>query len=135
MVKWMYEVLTINIAEKSMSDEYIIVEASWELSLECVDYADDVVPMIKGKFEETLFDLFPKGLTVIEQWCLSVRLNLNPTKTTVVPFTQKRNPSAMVTLSLNGNILEWKSELKYLRITKRLWNEHILLLQVELQRL
>ncbi|XP_044755136.1 uncharacterized protein LOC123314087 [Coccinella septempunctata] len=69
-----------------------------------------------------------KGLRIIEQWCLSVGLNVNPTKTTVVPFTRKRNLPAMKTLTLNGNILEWGSEVKYLGITldsKLLWNKHV----------
>lgn len=46
----------------------------------CLRYADDIVNMAKGKFEETLCDV----VKTTRRWCLSVELRVNSSKTTVV---------------------------------------------------
>lgn len=100
IVKWMYEVLNTRI-ETSMGIEYVFVKATrgkpqngviyhflcslvvnellqrlTELGFECVGYANDIVLMIRDKFEGNICDLLHEALRIIEQWCLSVGLNI-----------------------------------------------------------
>lgn len=96
--------------------------------LHCIGYADDIVIIAKGKFEETLCDLIQGGLNQTKEWCKSVGLSVNPAKTTLVPFTRKRRLPRLRNIQFSGVELEWKSEVKYLGVTldeKLLWNRHV----------
>jgi len=57
--------------------------------IQCQGYADDIVIIARGKFEETLCDIIQLGLKMTSDWCNEVGLNLNPTKTVIVPFTRR----------------------------------------------
>ena len=64
-------------------------------------------------------------------------LNLNPIKTTLIAFTKKRKLNLDHPVKLNGVVLEWKQEIKYLGITldrKLLWNKHAELVESKAKR-
>ncbi|KAI5735212.1 hypothetical protein M8J77_015582 [Diaphorina citri] len=92
-----------------------------------IGYADDVVIIIVGKYFEILLDLMQQALRIVENWCKNEGLKVNPTKTTVVPFTRKilRNNKK---LKLFGKEIEMSEEVKYLGVTldrKLTWNRHL----------
>jgi len=59
--------------------------------IQCQGYADDIVIIARGKFEETLCDIIQLGLKMTSDWCNEVGLNLNPTKTVIVPLQEGIN--------------------------------------------
>ena len=92
-----------------------------------VGYADDIVILTNSLFPSTASELIQGALRVVEGWCNSNHLSINPSKTTVVPFTRKRDLSKLKTLSLYGTQLKWATEVKYLGLTldKELtWSTH-----------
>jgi len=52
-------------------------------------YADDIVIIATGKYEETLCDIIQLGLNITREWCKEVGLSLNPSKTVIVSFTNR----------------------------------------------
>ena len=95
--------------------------------IEIQGYADDIVIIAKGKFEETLCDIIQRGLNTTREWCSSVKLKLNASKTTIVAFTNKRKLERLHPIQLGNEIIEMKQEVKYLGMTldsKLLWNKH-----------
>ena len=85
--------------------------------IRCQAYADDIVILARGKVEETLCDIIKWGLRLTKEWCLTAGLNLNPAKTTIVPFTRKRKLERLIPISLSGTVLNPVKEVKYLGIT------------------
>ncbi len=96
--------------------------------IRCQGYADDIVIMARGKFENTLCDIVQRGLSLAKGWCDTVGLSINPQKTTVIPFTKRRSLPGFRILSLGGRELEVSREVKYLGITldsTLRWNRHM----------
>lgn len=87
-----------------------------ELGFKCAGFADNIFLIIRGKFESIFCELLWMGLRIIVLWCLSVGLNINPNKTTKIPFTRKWKP-AIKRFSMNVNILEWELETRYIAMT------------------
>ncbi len=54
-------------------------------------YADDLVIVIHGKHLNTVADLMQRSLRVVNSWCKTKGLSVNPDKTEVLLFTRKRN--------------------------------------------
>ncbi|XP_055714217.1 uncharacterized protein LOC129808462 [Phlebotomus papatasi] len=52
-------------------------------------YADDVCIVIRGKFLSTLCELMQRALTIVEEWCGSSGLRVNPDKTALIVFSRK----------------------------------------------
>ncbi|GJQ71563.1 putative unfolded protein binding protein [Trypoxylus dichotomus] len=70
------------------------------------------------------------SLRITNEWCHSVGLSINSSKTTIVPVTKKRKISNMKDIRLDGTLIECKSEVKCLGITldkKLLWSRNIAL--------
>lgn len=69
-------------------------------------HADDIVIIASGKFEETLCDLIQGGLAATHRWYRKVNLKFNPAKTTLVPFTRKRDLPRLRSVRLDGGDIE-----------------------------
>lgn len=83
--------------------------------LSTIAYADDLVLMVKGKFESTIFERMQYALGLVNKWCGETGLRVNPSKITCTLFTNRRKiPCPPITL--NGVILKMTSEVKYLGI-------------------
>ena len=98
------------------------------LGLTCQGYADDIVIIARGKFEHTLCELIQRGLTETRHWCLKVGLSINPAKTTLVAFTKRRLLPNLKQITINGTLVEWKQEAKYLGVildSKLKWHKHL----------
>lgn len=98
-----------------------------ELGFEVIGFADDVVILVRGKFEEIITERMQYALNFTFEWCKNEGLNINPKKTVVVPFTRKRK-ILLKTLTLDGSALEFSKNVKYLGIildAKLNWNLHL----------
>lgn len=96
--------------------------------LTALGYADDIVLITKGKYENTMCDIIHNGLKIIHKWCTEAGLRINPSKTTLIPFTKKHKLPLLKSMIFNDQTLSWSSETKYLGLTldkKMLWNKHI----------
>lgn len=79
-------------------------------------YADDIVIIARGKWEEVLCDLVQKGLNITQRWCKSVGLNINPTKTSLITFTRRTSLKKMKTIYLDGVEVKQDKQIKYLGV-------------------
>lgn len=96
--------------------------------VQCIGYADDVALITRGIDLNTSVDKMQKALRRVERWCGKVKLSVNPTKTESVIFTKKTRELVYQPLTLFGQVVERKREVKYLGVTlnSRLnWTAHI----------
>ncbi|XP_062714697.1 uncharacterized protein LOC134291220 [Aedes albopictus] len=94
---------------------------------EIIGFADDIVIVVRGKYDHIFSNRMQTALNLVTSWCDKEGLNVNPSKTTVVPFTRKRQIS-ITNLKLKGTLLELSSTVKYLGIhldSKLNWNLHL----------
>lgn len=92
-----------------------------------IGYADDIVLVARGKFEGVLCDLIETALTVVSEWCDTVGLRVNPTKTKLVYFSRRRTLN-LRRIPFLGEVVDWSNEVKFLGITldsKLLWRTHM----------
>ena len=97
------------------------------LGFEVIGFADDVVIIVRGKFDNIISERMQNALNYTHSWCIKEGMNINPSKTTIVPFTRRRNTSLRV-LHLDKKPLEFAEEVKYLGLTldrKLTWNAHV----------
>jgi ribonuclease HI len=78
-------------------------------------FADDVVIFCSGKFANTVQSNMQRALHLAESWCLENELSINPTKTAMIPFTNRRNLNLKLCRLFNTDI-QFASETKYLGI-------------------
>lgn len=93
-----------------------------------VCYADDLVILIQGKFINTITDLMENALNTLKNWCVSCGLNVNPTKTELVLFTNKYKIPDFKLPAFGGVTLKLSESAKYLGIildSKLNWNKNI----------
>lgn len=94
---------------------------------EVVGYADDVVIIVRGKFESVIVERMQSALNHTFSWCHKEQLGINPTKTSIIPFTKRRKVQ-LKPLFLNHTQLVYSSEVKYLGVildAKLNWNSHL----------
>ena len=97
------------------------------LGYDVIGYADDVVLVIRGKFDSTLSDRLQSALNCTLAWCEQEGLTINPTKTVIIPFTNRRKHDLRPP-TLKGTQLTFSTEVKYLGVIldKKLnWNAHL----------
>lgn len=96
--------------------------------LTCLVYADDIVIIARGKLESTLCEILQEGIIIMKIWRNTVRLSVNPAKSTLVPFTSRTKLCDLRTLKMIGEDIVQKTEVKYLGIMfdkKLLWNQQV----------
>ncbi|XP_055714430.1 uncharacterized protein LOC129808685 [Phlebotomus papatasi] len=98
-----------------------------ENGIRATGYADDLVIIIRGKHDKIISSCMQHALNIISKWCQNAGLKINPSKTTLVPFTRRRKVN-LDNILLEGTIIEIKQEVKYLGLmldSKLTWNAHI----------
>lgn len=98
-----------------------------EQGFEVIGFADDVAIIVRGKFEHTITDLMQSALNCISRWCQNEGLNINPSKTVLVPFTRRRKVT-FKNITIEGCIVQYASSVKYLGVIlddKLNWNLHL----------
>lgn len=91
-------------------------------------YADDIVILIRGRFEDTISNLLQNALNIVAKWCSKNGLNVNPKKTSIVIFSRKRKRDQLVEPFLQGEKIHFSKEVKYLGVIlddKLSWNPHL----------
>lgn len=83
-----------------------------------VAYADDLAILVSGKFIGTLCERMNRAMKIIEQWCAENNLTVNPSKTTLMRFTNMTSERKlrMSPIKLFGREIEKVDEFKYLGI-------------------
>lgn len=79
-----------------------------------VGYADDVTVFLCSRLIEPLYERAQIALNIVERWCSSHGLSVNPQKTSTVLFTRKRNIDSLPTLTFLGVPLENSGFMKFL---------------------
>ena len=91
-------------------------------------YADDLVISVQGKVPGVISELMTSALKVVEKWCESTGLSVNPDKTVLIPFTRRRDLTAFNNIQLQGKSLCVKYSAKYLGVIldqKLSWKLHL----------
>ena len=97
------------------------------LGYEVIGFADDVVIIVRGKFDKIIWDRMQSAFNYTLSWCDREGLNINPSKTVIIPFTRRRIVIEG-NLYLNGTLLKNSHQVKYLGVIldKKLnWNAHL----------
>lgn len=94
---------------------------------EIIGFADDIVIIVRGKYDNIVFNRMQCALNFTLSWCKREGLNINPTKTTIIPFTKRRKVST-TDLKLGDVKLSLSLDVNYLGVTldnHLSWNKHI----------
>ncbi|XP_055632100.1 uncharacterized protein LOC129771961 [Toxorhynchites rutilus septentrionalis] len=97
------------------------------IGFEIIGFADDVVIVVRGKYEHVIRYRLQYALNLTITWCNDEGLSINPHKTTVVPFTRRRKMK-IPDLHLLGTKIVFSPKVKYLGVTldsKLNWNSHL----------
>ena len=92
-----------------------------------IGYADDILVIVRGMHLDALMGVMQQTLKVVDTWCQTTRLSVNPGKTDVVIFTRRYKWSTTRTLVLKWQRLEISKRAKYLGVilyNKLTWKEH-----------
>ena len=107
-------------------DDLLAILSAWDIDLQA--YADDLVIIVKGKSDEMISTILQVVLDATNQWCAREKMSINPQKMVVVPFTKKRKLDGLRAPTLQGEIIQFSKEAKYVGVTldKTLnWNSHL----------
>jgi len=91
-------------------------------------FADDYLILLAGICISTLFDLMQQALRVVEGWCDQIGLAVNPSKTSIVLFTEKRRIPAVRPLIFFDSNVSVTDQVNYLGVildSKLNWSAHI----------
>jgi hypothetical protein len=92
-------------------------------------YADDIAIVVGGRFLSTLRDLMEYALKIINRWCKTKGLVVNPQKTNIMIFTKKYKPETIETLRFERQEISFTDTVKYLGVLldpKLNWKQHLL---------
>lgn len=95
------------------------------LSIAC---ADDIAILISGAFEVVLSSLVNEAFRILEKWCNESGLSVNPVKTGLIFFTNKRKFLALSLPTLFGVKLKLTHKVKYIEVildSELNWKEQI----------
>lgn len=98
------------------------------IGLYSLGYADDLLILLVGHSEDTLCELMRSAFRIVETWCKDSGLSVNPSKTELVLFTNKRKLPNLRLPTLCGTTLSLSGEAKYLGVIldKKLnWTKHL----------
>ena len=93
-----------------------------------IGFADDVFISITGKFLDTLSNLLQSALNLVQNWCTKVGLKVNPNKTVIVPFTNRRKLQGLTEPDFFGTRINFSNECKFLGVIldkKLTWKPHL----------
>lgn len=95
-----------------------------------VGYADDIAIICsnKKKFEGTVCDRTNKAMEIIENWCKTSGLKVNPDKAEIIKFSSDNKNELKKEVEIFGNKIKQVKSVKYLGIIldeKLLWNKQI----------
>lgn len=94
---------------------------------EIIGFADDIVIIVRGKYDSVITNRMQRALDYTIQWCITEGLDINPQKTHIIPFT-KRRKLIISGLHMKGTLMTLSTEVKYLGIIldcKLNWNSHL----------
>lgn len=97
--------------------------------IDCQGYADDIKLSVRGKVSiNEMCARIQKGLNICNRWCSKVGLRLNPDKTGIVIFTNKKKLPGWEPIKLGSEEIKVYSQFKYLGIildNRLTWNPQI----------
>lgn len=97
--------------------------------IDCQGYADDIELSVRGRISiDEMCTRVQKGLNICERWCNKVGLRLNPDKTGIVIFTNKRKLPGWKPIKLGDTEIKVYKQFKYLGVIlddKLTWNPQI----------
>lgn len=111
----------------SMVLDELLIELT-DMGYFVVAYADDLVVVVQGLVISVLYELMQKALDKITRWCGKRKLGINPAKAKLMLFTNKRKPSDLPQIVLEGQELELCQSFKYLGVHldgKLTWKIHV----------
>jgi hypothetical protein len=103
-----------------------LLETLEESGHKAIGYADDIVVYSNGKYEDTVRNRMTDAILGILRWCEKVGLRANPSKTTLVPFTNRKKIS-QEPIIINNLPIPYSREVKYLGVIldqRMTWNAH-----------
>ena len=110
-------------------DELLLNLKNQHPSLLVQAFADDLIIAQMGKSADVICARVREGLNTTSRWCLESGLELNPSKTEVIPFSRKRG-FTLSNLRFRGRELQISDKVRYLGVVidKRLtWMDHVTL--------
>jgi hypothetical protein len=87
-----------------------------DLGFRTFGYADDIVIIVQGKFADTVMEIMQEALNVVTKWAVKEGLIINPQKTAIVPFSNRRKAKGLGPLKLYGKELTLLDKVKYLGV-------------------
>jgi len=105
-----------------------LLTITYDVGFNTFGYADDIVIIVHGKFAHTVREIVQEALNVVVKWAVKEGLNINPHKTAIVPFTNRRKTEGLGPLILYGKELTILDGVKYLGVILDSildWNQHL----------
>ena len=99
-------------------------------------FVDDFALYCTGYDAKSIHHYIQKSIDAVSKWADENGFRFSASKTVAIRFTRRRNLEEIPTLILNGNILPYQSEVKFLGMIfdeKLTWNSHINNLKVKVK--
>ena len=96
--------------------------------ISAIGFADDLVLLITGIDESTLSNIMQQAITKTKKWLTKFGLEISPSKSATVMFTNKRKWTKHP-IMIDNEEIPFQTEVKYLGLifdSKLLWKTHIL---------